>query len=87
MRGNDRHANQQNLMEQRDTHSIFKHLKSLKKLCNLPQVPTGDGILSRNTVKIVDMFEYYFHSVFTQKEHFNIQGIATMKPLLTILSF
>ena len=82
----DRLAYQQNLLEQRNTHLIFKHLTSLNKICNLPRVLIKDGVSSRNIVEKVNKLNHYFQSVFTAKEHFNIKDIEPEKPRLTNFS-
>ena len=61
----DRRAYQQNLLEQRDTHLIFEHLKNLNKNCNLPPVFNKDGVSRRNSRKsqhVETLLAFDFHT-------------------------
>ena len=51
-------AYQLNLWEQRNTHLIFKHIKKLIEIFNLPKILINDGVSSRSTVEKINMLNH-----------------------------
>ena len=79
----DRVNYQENLMSTRNTHLIFKHFKSLKKLETLPKTMIKDEIAVTKAKEKVNFLNEYFHSVFSPKSSFNL---SDMKCENTIMS-
>ena len=59
-------------MRTRDTQMVFKHLKSLNKLCSLPKLHVFKCKISINVYDKVKMLNEFFQSVF----HRNIHSIS-----------
>ena len=70
-------------MSTRDISVIFKHLKSLNKLPNLPKfLINGERSASNIEDKLI-LLNDFFHSVYTPKHSFGIEDINSMNPILT----
>ena len=79
----DRIDYQEQLFETRKTDTIFKHLKSLNKTSRLPNLVIYEDRESTLPQEQVNMFNKYFHSVFSPKQKFSIEDIKCENPTLT----
>ena len=65
----------EDLMHNRDTQMVFKHLKNLNKLCSLPKLLVFKYKTSINVHDKVKMLNEFFQSFFSPKYSFDIKEI------------
>ena len=70
-------------MSTRDTNVIFKHLKSLINLPNLPKALFNGGRSATKFEDKANLLNDIFRSVYTPKHYFSLEGINSMNPTLT----
>ena len=76
----DRIEYQEKIMRARNTGTIFKHLKSLKKSPSLPKLLIKENQQSTKMQEQVNMMNEFFHSVLSPKIPFSIQDVKLRKP-------
>ena len=70
-------------MRARNTVTIFKHFKSLKKSPSLPKLLIKENQQSTKMQEQVNMMNEFFHSVFSPKIPFSIQDVKLINPEIT----
>ena len=70
-------------MRARNTGTIFKHLKHLKKSPSLPKLLIKENQQSTKMQEQVNMMNEFFHSVFSPKVPFSIQDVKLRNPEIT----
>ena len=71
----DRVQYQEKLFNTRDTGTIFKQLKCLKKTASLPLSMQFRNESTRSAFRKAEKFNEYFHSVFAPKVDYNLNNI------------
>ena len=79
----DRIEYQEKIMRARNTGTIFKHLKSLKKSPSLPKLLIKENQQSTKMQEQVNMMNEFFHSEFSLKIPFSIQDVKLRNPEIT----
>ena len=79
----DRKEYQEMLLRTRNTDAIFRHLKCLNKLLNLPKIMTSCNISSTNLNEQFDLLNELFQSISSPKQKFSITDITNEDPILT----
>ena len=71
------------LMQARNTHSIFKHNKSLNKFSSLPKLMARGNLKFSDIIRRANLVDEFFHSVFSSKSNFSIEDCRTKNPKMT----
>ena len=71
------------LMQARNTHSIFKHHKSLNKFSSLPKLMAMGNLKFSDKIGRANLVDEFFHSVFSSKSNLSIEDCRTKNSKLT----
>ena len=82
----DRISTQENIFGSRNCGQIYKHLKHINRALNIPKTIKFKNKMTSIPEEKLEMFNTFFHSVFSAKENYNFLDIKCESPTLTNFS-